>query len=95
MSRILSYLGQDGLLHLLVSLVLCLFLSVLMPLWASASVTFLIGAAKELAWDGALGKGSVEWKDIVANIAGVLIGTLSVVLLDYVRPLIFALYGEV
>ena len=95
MSRILSYLGQDGLLHLLVSLVLCLFLSALMPLWASASITFLIGAAKELAWDGALQKGTVEWKDIVADIAGVLIGVLSVVLLDYVRPLIFALYGEV
>lgn len=82
MSRILSYLGQDGLLHLLVSLVLCLFLSALMPLWASASITFLVGAAK-------------EWKDVVANIAGVLIGVLSVVLLDYVRPLIFMLYGEV
>lgn len=95
MSRIISYLGQDGLLHLLVSLVLCLFLSALMPLWASASITFLVGAAKELAWDGALGKGSVEWKDIVADIAGVLIGVLSVVLLDYVRPLMFALYGEV
>lgn len=95
MSRVLSYLGQDGLLHILVSLVLCLFLSALMPLWASASVTFLVGAAKELAWDGALGKGSLEWKDIVADIAGVLIGVLSVVLLDYVRPLLFALYGEV
>lgn len=95
MSRVLSYLGQDGLLHLLVSLVLCLFLSALMPLWASASVTFLVGAAKELAWDGALGKGSLEWKDIVADIAGVLTGVLSVVLLDYVRPLLFALYGEV
>ena len=31
----------------------------------------------------------------VADIAGVLIGVLSVVLLDYVRPLLFALYGEV
>ena len=95
MYKILSYLGRGGLLHLLVSLVLCLFLSALMPLWASASVTFLVGAAKELAWDGALGKGSLEWKDIVADIAGVLIGVLSVVLLDYVRPLLFALYGEV
>lgn len=95
MSRILSYLGQDGLLHLLVSLVLCLFSSAFMPLWASASITFLVSAAKELAWDGALGKGSVEWKDIVADIAGVLTGVLSVVLLDYVRPLIFMLYGEV
>ena len=95
MGRLLKYFGQDGLLHLLVSLVLCLFLSALMPMWASASVTFLVGAAKELAWDGALGKGSVERKDIVADIAGVLIGVLSVVLLDYVRPLLFALYGEV
>ena len=95
MSRIISYLGQDGLLHLLVSLVLCLFLSARRPLWASASITFLVGAAKELAWDGALGKGSVEWKDIVADIVGVLIGGLLVVLLDYVRPLVFALYGEV
>ena len=95
MYKILSYLGHDGLLHILVSLVLCLFLSALMPLWASASVTFLVGAAKELAWDGALGKGSMEVKDIVADIAGVLIGVLSVVLLDYVRPLLFALYGEV
>ena len=95
MSRILSYLGQDGLLHLLMSLILCLILSVFMPLWASASITFFIGIAKELVWDNVLGKGSMEMKDIVADIAGVLIGVLSVVLLDYVRPLIFALYGEV
>ena len=94
-AKILGYFGQDGLAHILVSLVICLFLSALMPLWASASMTFLVGAAKELAWDGALGKGSLEWKDIVADIAGVLIGVLSVVLLDYVRPLLFALYGEV
>ena len=95
MIKILSYFGQDGLLHLLMSLILCLILSVFMPLWASASITFFIGVAKELVWDGLLGKGSMEMKDIVADIVGVLIGVLSVVLLDYVRPLLFALYGEV
>lgn len=42
MSRILSYLGQDGLLHLLVSLVLCLFLSALMPYFYNCIVFLII-----------------------------------------------------
>ena len=56
MSRILSYLGQDGLLHLLVSLVLCLFLSALMPLWASASITFL-----QRNWRGTVPSAKARW----------------------------------
>ena len=78
--RILVYFGQDGLAHILVSLVLCGVLGAFVPLWAAVGITLAIGIAKELVWDLLLGKGTAEWRDMVSDAAGVLLGVLIIIL---------------
>jgi uncharacterized protein YfiM (DUF2279 family) len=44
---------------------------------ASVSITFSIGAAKEI-YDGVSGKGSPSFKDLLADAAGILVGFLLI-----------------
>ena len=60
MGRLLKYFGQDGLAHILVSLVLCAVLGVFLPLWAAVLIVLAIGIAKELVWDLWMEKGTAE-----------------------------------
>ena len=87
MKRILTYFGQDGLLHILCSLVLCAVLAAFLPWWAAALITLAIGIAKELVWDRWLKKGTAEWKDIIADAVGIALGAvleLSTVLMQWI-----------
>lgn len=78
--RLLKYFGQDGLAHILVSLVLCAVLGVFLPLWAAVLIVLAIGIAKELVWDLWLEKGTAEWRDIVSDAVGILLGVLIIIL---------------
>lgn len=78
--RLLKYFGQDGLAHILVSLVLCTVLGVFLPLWAAVLIVLAIGIAKELVWDRWLKKGTAEWRDIVSDAVGILLGVVLVLL---------------
>lgn len=80
MKRILTYFGQDGLAHILCSLVLCAVLGAFMPLWAAVLVTLAVGVAKELVWDLWLKKGTAEWRDIVSDSVGIVLGVLIIIL---------------
>lgn len=80
MGRLLKYFGQDGLAHILVSLVLCAVLGVFLPLWAAAIITLAVGFIKELVWDLWLEKGTAEWRDIVSDAVGILLGVLIIIL---------------
>lgn len=80
MGRILGYFGQDGLLHILCSLVLCAVLGAFLPLWAAVLVTLAVGFIKELVWDLWLNKGTAEWRDMVSDAVGVLLGVALVLL---------------
>ena len=80
MGRLLKYFGQDGLAHILVSLVLCAVLGVFLPLWAAVLIVLAIGIAKELVWDLWLEKGTAEWRDIVSDAVGILLGVLIIIL---------------
>lgn len=85
--RILNWFGTDGLAHVLVSLVLCGVLSAVLPLWAAVLVTLAVGVAKELVWDLWLGKGTAEWRDIIADAVGIALGAvleLSTVLMQWI-----------
>lgn len=73
MGRLLKYFGQDGLAHILVSLVLCAVLGVFLPLWAAAIITLSVGFIKEVVWDLWLEKGTAEWRDIVSDAVGIAI----------------------
>lgn len=80
MGRLLKYFGQDGLAHILVSLVLCTVLGVFLPLWLAAVITLAVGFIKELVWDLWLEKGTAEWRDIVSDAVGILLGILIIIL---------------
>ena len=87
MKRILTYFGQDGLLHILCSLVLCAVLGAFLPLWAAVLVTLAVGFIKELVWDKLLKKGTAEWRDIIADAVGIALGAvleLSTVLMQWI-----------
>lgn len=82
-TKILNYFGSDGLLHILCSLVLCALLSAFLPVWAAAGITLAVGIAKELIYDLLLHKGSPQWKDIFADIAGIAAAAVIAVLYIY------------
>lgn len=78
--RLLKYFGQDGLAHILVSLVLCAVLGVFLPLWAAVLIALSVGFIKELVWDLWMEKGTAEWRDIVSDAVGILLGVLIIIL---------------
>lgn len=78
--KILNWFGQDGLAHILVSLVLCAVLGAFLPLWAAVLVTLAMGVAKELVWDLWLSKGTAEWRDMVSDSVGIALGVLIIIL---------------
>ena len=80
MGRLLKYFGQDGLAHILASLVLCAVLAAFLPWWAAVLIALAIGIAKELVWDLWLKKGTAEWRDIIADVVGIAIGVVLVLL---------------
>lgn len=73
MGRLLKYFGQDGLAHILASLVLCTVLGVFLPLWAAVIIALAVGIIKELVWDLWMEKGTAEWRDIVSDVVGIAI----------------------
>lgn len=78
--KVLNWFGVDGLAHVLVSLVLSAVLGVFLPLWAAAIITLAVGFIKELVWDLWLEKGTAEWRDIVSDAVGILLGVLIIIL---------------
>ena len=69
------FLAEDKLKHIVVSAIIMVALSLVLPKWVAAIITFSIGICKEV-YDKVSKKGSVEWKDLVADCIGILIGLL-------------------
>ena len=61
--------------HIVVSAIIAVTLNLILPWWVAALITLTIGIGKEI-YDKASGKGRAEWKDIVCDVAGVIIGIL-------------------
>lgn len=74
------WLGIDGLLHVLCSIIIVMVAGIFLPVWASASGAIVIGAAKELVWDKWLRKGFATWHDFVCDIIGVAAGVAFMML---------------
>lgn len=72
--NVLNQIRKDDLLHILVSVIIMTVLKLLLPWWIAALLTILIGILKELIWDKWLKKGTPEWRDIVSDIIGIIIG---------------------
>lgn len=74
--KILNYIGQDGLLHILCCSVLVSVLNLVLPLWWAVPITAFVGIAKEFVWDKWLKKGSFEKKDLLCDLIGIIIGCI-------------------
>ena len=72
----MNYFGADGFLHILCCVLLMNVLCVFLPVWIAVAATALVAVGKELVWDKALGKGSCDAKDFVADFIWILLGLL-------------------
>lgn len=75
-NKILSYIGMDGLLHILVCVVLMNILTLFLPILVSAAIVAVIGIGKELIWDKLLKKGTCDIKDLWCDLIGIAIGII-------------------
>ena len=72
MNRLLT---EDKLKHIVVSAIIAVALNIFLPWWVAAILTLAIGVGKEV-YDKVSGKGHPEWKDLLADLVGILIGIL-------------------
>lgn len=74
--KILNWVGTDGLLHIICSVIIVSVLNVLLPLWAAVLITAIVGIGKEFIWDKWLKRGTFEKKDLLCDLVGIVIGCL-------------------
>ncbi|WP_273372997.1 hypothetical protein [Alistipes megaguti] len=74
--KILNWVGTDGLLHIICSVIIVSVLNVLLPLWAAVLITAIVGIGKEFIWDKWLKRGTFEKKDLLCDLIGIVIGCL-------------------
>ena len=74
-SLLKSLLAEDKLKHIVVSAIIAVALNLFLPWWVAGLITLAIGVGKEV-YDKVSGKGHPEWKDLVADLVGIIIGVL-------------------
>lgn len=79
--KIYRWLGTDGLLHVLCSVLIVVVAGMFLPVWASIVTAVVAGIAKEIVWDRMMGHGDASWHDLTCDIIGVALG-VAVLLLD-------------
>ena len=70
-----NLIGYDGYKHIILSAIFMVVAKWLLPVWVAVALVLLIGIIKE-AYDKISSKGCAEWKDIICDIIGILIGVL-------------------
>lgn len=73
--NIINRIGIDKILHVLVSLVLMLEFQRFLPVWGALTIVLAIGIIKEV-YDKVSGKGTPDWRDIVADCIGIILGLI-------------------
>ena len=74
-SILMSLFREDKLKHIVVCAIMMIALSLVLPKWIAAIVILSIGIGKEV-YDKVSKKGWAEWKDIICDIIGIIIGAL-------------------
>lgn len=72
---------KDKTLHFAISAILTIVLGTILGFWWGIALTTLIGIGKEVIYDYALGKGCPDLADIYADLCGVAVGALVVILM--------------
>ena len=73
----LPLIPQDKANHIIVSAGLFTLMAPTIGAYNAAATTLAIGVGKELIWDYALKKGTPDYKDVVADIVGIVIVWLN------------------
>lgn len=72
MNRLLT---EDKLKHIVASSIIMIALNLILSWWVAGILTLCVGIGKEV-YDKVTGKGHPEWKDLVADLVGIIIGLL-------------------
>ena len=75
LNKLFSWMGSDGMMHVILSAFIASVLNLFIPWEVAAVITLAVGFGKEL-YDRISGKGCSEWKDLICDLIGVLIGVL-------------------
>ena len=75
LNKLFAWMGSDGMMHVILSTLICAVLNLVLPWEISALITLVIGVGKEL-YDRTSGKGCAEIKDLVCDIVGIIIGII-------------------
>lgn len=74
-NSLFELVGEDGMKHIIISSVIAMLLNLLIPFWVAGLLTLAIGVGKEV-YDKVSGKGHPEWKDLLADLLGIVIGIM-------------------
>jgi hypothetical protein len=69
-----KYIKKDGILHIVVCFGITMCFGMLVHPAFAAFIALFIGFMKEIVWDGYMDKGEFEWKDIIFDLIGSLLG---------------------
>lgn len=75
LNRIFAWMGNDDCKHIILSAILTVVAKWLLPVWVAVGVVMAIGIAKEVH-DKVSGRGCAEWKDLVCDVVGIVIGVM-------------------
>ena len=75
LNKLFAWMGSDGMMHVILSALIASVLNTLLPWELAAVITLFIGIAKEL-YDKYSNKGCAEYKDLLCDLFGILIGIL-------------------
>ena len=70
-----NLLREDKLKHIVVSAIIAVVLNLVLHWWVAGLLTLCIGVGKEV-YDKVSKQGCAEWKDLLADLVGILIGVL-------------------
>lgn len=75
LDKIFDMFNYDGCKHIILSAILVVLMKMFLPICAAIIVVAIMGIAKEV-YDKVSGKEHSEWKDLLADVVGILIGIL-------------------
>ncbi len=73
LNRLFNLAGYDGLKHLVLSMLITKVLLLFLPIYLAILIALVISISKEV-YDKISGRGCAEWKDVICNLIGILIG---------------------
>lgn len=74
-NHLFSLMGTDGMKHFILTATLTALLALVLPAWMAALITTAVGTGKEIH-DRISGRGAAQWKDVLCNLLGTLVGMI-------------------